>query len=391
MPDFRAMAQEVAPYLIERRRYYHAHPELPGNEKETCRAIQLDLEKLGIDAVPVDTCHGLIADLKGGRPGPMVALRADIDALAFTEKTGYDFASQNPGVMHACGHDAHIAMLLAAAKMLAACREELPGTVRFVIQPEEETVRGSRKMMKAGCLEGVEAIYGAHVWNALESPLVDVSPGPRMAACDVFLIRVHGRSAHGAAPHQGIDAIVAACAIVQDLQIVVSRETDPADPLVVTVGTIHGGKAFNIIANQVVMEGTVRYFSSEKKPEDMIRAIVNGVAAAHGATAELEYHYGNKPVVNDDPELCDIAREAVVDLYGSEGLGHMDPTMSSEDFAAYAQQIPALFAFIGSHSAEKGLIHPNHHEQYSADEDALPRGAAVMARFAWDYLQRHSQ
>lgn len=388
MPDFKKMAKKTASYITERRRYYHAHPELPGQERETCAAVERDLQALGIETALADTCHGLIGDLRGGKPGPTVALRTDIDALAFTEQTGYPFASENPGVMHACGHDAHIAMLLGAAKMLSACREELPGTVRFIVQPEEESVLGSRKMIAAGCLDGVEAIYGAHVWNALESPKIDVSPGPRMAGCDVFTIRVHGRSAHGAAPHLGIDAIVAACAIVQDLQIVVSRETDPADPLVVTVGTIHGGKAFNIIANEVVMEGTVRYFSAEKRPEDMIRAIVQGVATAHGATAELDYMYGNKPVINDDPELCDIAKTAVLDLYGEDGLGHMDPTMSSEDFVAYTKKVPALFAFVGSHNPKKGLIYPNHHEKYSADEDALPRGAAVMARFAWDYLNR---
>lgn len=386
MPDFKAMAQQAAPYIIERRRYYHAHPELPGSERETCGAIRRDLDRLGVAAEPVDTCHGLIGEIRGGRPGPVVALRADIDALAFTEQTGYPFASRNPGVMHACGHDAHIAMLLGAARMLSACRQELPGTVRLIVQPEEESVLGSRKMIAAGCLDGVEAIYGAHVWNALESPKIDVSPGPRMAGCDLFTIRVHGRSAHGAAPHQGIDAVVAACAMVQDLQIVVSRETDPADPLVVTVGTIHGGKAFNIIANEVVMEGTVRYFSADKRPEDMIRTIVQGVAAAHGATAELEYTYGNKPVVNDDAALCELARRAVVEMYGEEGLGHMVPTMSSEDFVAYTLQVPALFAFVGSYCAEKGLVYPNHHERYSADEEALPRGAAVMARFAWDYL-----
>ena len=387
MPDFKAMAQEAAPYIIERRRYYHAHPELPGEERETCEAIRRDLEALGIAAEPVSTCYGLIGTLQGGLPGPTVALRADTDALAFQEQTGFPFASENPGVMHACGHDAHIAMLLGAARMLADCRETMPGTVRFLIQPEEESVLGSRKMVAAGCLDGVDAIYGAHVWNALESPKIDVSSGPRMAGCDMFTIRVHGRSAHGAAPHLGVDAIVAACAIVQDLQIIVSRERDPADPLVVTVGTIHGGKAFNIIANEVVMEGTVRYFSTGKRPEDLIRTIVRGVAEAHGATAELEYRYGNKPVVNDDEELCRIARNAVVDMYGQEGLGHMEPTMSSEDFVVYTLEVPALFAFVGSYNPDKGLIYPNHHEKYSADEDALPRGAAVMARFAWDYLQ----
>ena len=391
MPDFKALAQAAAPYIIERRRFYHAHPELPGNEKNTCRAVGQDLEALGIKVRFVDTCHGLIGTLRGGLPGgKTLALRADIDALAFTEQTGCSFASQAPGVMHACGHDAHIAMLLGAARLLAGCRDQLPGVVRFLIQPEEESVLGSRKMIAAGALDGVDAIYGAHVWDALDAPLVDVTPGPRMAGCDMFTIRVHGRSAHGAAPHQGIDAVVAACAIVQDLQIVVSRETDPADPLVVTVGTIHGGKAFNVIANEVVMEGTVRYFSAAKRPEDMIRAIVQGVAAAHGAKAELDYFYGNKPVVNDDEELNRIARDAVVSLYGEAGLGHMAPTMSSEDFAAYALQIPALFAFIGSHNEEKGLVYPNHHEKYSADEDALPRGTAVMAKFAYDYLRRQA-
>lgn len=386
MPNFKELAQQIAPYIIERRRHYHAHPELPGQEAATCRAIAEDLEALGIAVTQVDTCHGLIGTLQGSRPGKTVALRADTDALALTEQTGYDFASRTPGVMHACGHDAHIAMLLGAAKLLAQHRESLCGTVRFLIQPEEESATGAKNMIAAGALEGVDAVYGAHVWDALESPLIDVSPGPRMAGCDKFTIRVLGRSAHGAAPHQGVDAIVAAAAIVQNLQTIVAREANPLDALVVTVGTIHGGKAFNIIANQVVLEGTVRYFFAAKQPEDLIRRVAEHTAAAHGAAAELNYLRSHPPVINGDDTLNRIARNAVTSLYGEAGLGRMAPTMSSEDFSVYRKHVPTLFAFVGSHNEEKGLIHPNHHEKYSADEDALHRGAAVMAQFATDYL-----
>ena len=391
--DIKALAKKYEDYIIERRRYYHTCPELSHEEKETRAQIKKDLEAMGItDIKEMQTCYGLVARLHGGKPGKTIAVRADIDALPVEEATGLPFASKNPGKMHACGHDNHIAMLLGAAKILADVKDELAGDVVFILQPSEEDATGAKQMIAEGCLEGVDAIYGAHIWGNFDAPLIDVTPGRRMSSFHTFKITVNGVAAHGSAPNLGIDAVTAAAAIVNNLQQVISRQNDPLNPQVLTIGTIHGGSRFNVIANKVVMEGTCRTFASGTKLEEQMRKVIEGTAEALGATATLEdYYYGTTPLVNDNEEMNAIAAEAVKKACGAECIGTLPTMMASEDFCWYTEKVPAFFAFIGSRNKEQGLVYTNHHEKYTPDESVLKNGAAVMAQFAADYLEKYSK
>lgn len=385
--DIRALAQEHEAYIIERRRFYHACPEISGEEKATRAHIKEDLERIGVTEITeLNTCYGLTAMIRGGRPGKTVALRTDIDALKIVEETGLPYASAN-GSMHACGHDNHIAMLLGAAKILSQCKDELCGNVKLIIQPEEEVATGALKMVGEGAMDGVDAIYGAHIWGNFDAPLIDVTPGNRMACCHGFTIRVEGMAAHASAPNLGVDAIMAANAIANGLQQCVSRMNDPLNPLVLTIGTIHGGTRWNVLPNLVVMEGTVRTFTRDTRVEDQMRRVIETTAAGFGAKATLEYTYMTQPVINDDAQLNRIAHDAVVKLYGEESVGHLETMMGSEDFSWLGEHVPYIFAFIGSRNQEKGITYTNHHEKYDVDESVLQRGAAVMAQFAADYLR----
>ena len=387
--NIRELAQQYNDYIIDRRRYYHSCPELSGQEVHTAQSLKEDLEAMGVEVELCKTCHGVVGTIRGGKPGKgVVALRSDTDGLPVEEKTGLPFASQNPGVMHACGHDNHMAMLLGAAKILTSIRDELPGTVKLLFQPAEETAFGAKAMIAEGVLNGVDAIYGAHIWGDFDAPYIDVSAGNRMACCDSFRIVVEGSSTHGSTPHLGTDAIVAAASIIMNIQTYVSRNNDPLNPLVVTVGKIDGGQRFNILANKVVMEGTCRTFSRktlETIDKDLERIAAN-TAAAFGDSASLEYQHLTTPVINEHEDLNRIARNAVIKLYGEEGLGHLPTMMGSEDFAFFMEEVPGIFGFIGSRDPEQGTIYTNHHEKYSAPEDVLQRGAAMHAQFALDFL-----
>ena len=386
--NLRERAEQNESYIIERRRYYHTCPELSGQEVETAKSIKADLEAMGIEASLCSTCNGVVGIIRGGKPGKTVALRADIDALSVVEETGLPFASKNEGAMHACGHDNHIAMLLGGAKILTEVKDELPGTVKLLFQPAEEIATGAKQMIEEGVLDGVDAIYGAHIWGDFDAPLVDVSGGNRMACCDGFTIEVNGVSTHGSSPQLGTDALVAAAAIVQDLQSYVSRNNNPLNPCVVTIGTINGGQRFNIIANKVVMEGTVRTFSRETLAtiEEDLRRIVKNTAEAFGASADVtKYNHMTPPLINDNEEINAIARAAAVKLFGEEGVGNLPTMMGSEDYAFFLEKVPGIYAFIGSRDAEHHYI--NHHEKYDVPEDVLKRGAAMYAQFAADYLE----
>lgn len=386
------LAEKYSDYIVNCRRAYHAYPELSGEEKETTAKLKSDLEALGItDIRLMKGCYGLTADIHGDKPGKTVALRADIDALSVHEETGLPFASTVEGKMHACGHDAHIAMLLGAAKILNEMKSELCGTVRLIFQPEEESDSGALKMMKEHVLDGVSAVYGVHVWGTLDAPCIDFSVGNRMACCHSFKIEVEGVSAHAAAPHEGIDAVTVSCSIVEALQKCVSRMNDPLNPLVITVGKITAGSEWNVLAGHATLEGTARTFSQGTKVEDEMRRVIDAIAAAFGAKATLSYNYGTVPVINQNEQLNRIAREAVAKLYGEETLGNMPPVMGGEDFSWFGRDgVPYVFGFIGSRSTEKGCVYGNHHEKYDIDEEILHRGSAVAAQFAVDCLKENS-
>ncbi len=389
--DIKALAEKYESYIIERRRYYHAHPELPEHEEATRAQIHRDLEAMGVtDIRDMENCYGVIATIHGGKPGKTVALRADIDALPIKEETGLPFASENEGVMHACAHDTHIAMALGAAQILNEVKDELCGNVRFVFQPAEELATGALNVMKEGALDGVDAIYGQHTMGVLDAPLIDVTPGNRLACCHGFQIDVEGVSAHGSAPHLGIDAITASCSIVEALQQIVSRQNDPLNPLVITVGTIDGGTRFNVIPNKVHMTGTVRTFSLGTEVEDWMRKVIESVAAAMNCKATLSYQYMTPPTINRWDDLARIAHDAVVKLYGEESVGHAAVGMGSEDFAWYGDKVPYFFALIGSRDEEKGYTYSNHQEKYDIGEEILKRGSGLMAQFAADYLAENA-
>ena len=382
--DIRALAEKYEGYIIEQRRWFHAHPELSWEEFGTTDHIQEELEKMGLEVHRFEGRPGCTAMIYGGKAVPgakTVALRADIDALPVEEKTGLPFASENPGVMHACGHDNHMAMLLGAAKILCEVKDELEGNVKLLFQAAEETCFGAEYYVQQGVLDGVDAIYGQHIWAGLEAPYLNVQPGVRMASCDNFTITVEGST-----PHLGTDAIVAAASIIMNIQTIVSRNNDPLNALVVSIGEIHGGQRFNILANKVVMEGTCRTHSREMrgKIEPLLRRICEDTAAAFGAKAELKYDAFPSPVINDHDDLNQIAHDAAVKLYGEEGIKEMPRVMGSEDFAYFMDVVPGIFGFLGSRDAEHQAS--NHNDCYDVPEDVLKRGAAMHAQFAADYL-----
>ena len=391
--DIRALAEQYAPYIIERRRYYHQHPELSFKEWETTKALVEDVKAMGItDIQTFDDYPGLVATLDTGRPGRTVMLRADIDALPVKEGTGLPFASQNEGVMHACGHDNHIAMLLGAAKILCAAKDDIPcGKVKFIFQSAEEVACGSKYYVEHGVLDGVDAIFGMHIWGTLDAPLVSVDSGNRMASMDNFTIKVKGLQSHGSAPQDGHDAIVAASAIVLALQTFVSRVNNPVNPLVLSVGKFHGGAMYNIICPEVELVGTIRTSSNalRKVMEGKLRQIIESTAAANFCEAELLFSPMLPAVINEYPELNAVAKEAALKLFEPEGVIDEFPAlMGSEDFALFTEKIPGFFAFLGTRNVEKGITATNHNEKFTSDEDVLFRGSALSAQFAIDFLSR---
>lgn len=383
--DILEQAASLEPFIIERRRFYHQHPELSGQEYETTKSIAADLQAMGIEPQLFKNHTGLTAEIKGVRPGKTLVLRADIDALNIREQTNLPFASRN-GFMHACGHDCHIAMQLGAARILNTLKSEINGTVRLLFQPAEEGANGAQWSIEEGAIKDADAIYGTHVWGTVQAPQIDITPGFRMAASNRFRLTIHGTSAHGSAPHLGADAITAACSIVMNLQMLVTRFNCATDPMVLTIGKISGGTAYNIIPDIVEIEGTIRHFRTDHSIEEEMRRIIGGVADALKVTWDLNYIYLNYPVNNRYDEVTQMCRKSAEKLFGSEVFAQMPTLMSSEDFSWYLQEIPGVFTYIGSANPEKGITGTNHQNIYDVDEDVLKRGTALAVQFALDFL-----
>lgn len=388
----RELAEKYNDYIIERRRFYHSKPELSFHEIETTKALVEEMKSMGIEVTTFPDYYGLVGLIRGKKTGKTVMLRADIDGLPVEEKTGLPFASTN-GNMHACGHDAHIAMLLGAAKILVDIKDELEGDVKLLFQSAEESCYGAKYYVDNGVLDGVDAIFGMHIWGSLEAPLMNLESGERMASVDNFKITVIGQSAHGSAPHLGKDAVVAASSIIMNLQSFVSRINNPINPLVISIGTINGGQRFNIIANKVEMEGTIRTYSRELRAtlENYLREIIENTAKALGCEAKLEYYYYAGPVINEHEDLNRIARNAAIKLYGEENLTTMPKLMGSEDFAYFMERVPGFYGFIGALNKEKGIIYSNHNDKFDVDESVLHRGSALYAQFAYDFLKEKAK
>lgn len=387
--DFLKKAKEMEPEIVENRHYLHRHAELSYEERETTAFLVSELEKMGIPVVNFEDYTGCIAVIEGAKPGKTLLLRADIDALPIEEKSGVEFSSVHPGVMHACGHDCHAAMLLGAARLLWESRETLAGRVKLLFQAAEEVFVGSHYYVDRGYLEDVDAAMGVHVWPTAEQGTAVVLDGPVMASCDNFVLTVKGVSAHGSTPNEGKDAIVAASAIICALQTVVSRENSPIAPLAVTVGKVRSGTQFNIVADTAVLEGTVRTYSSQTRDlaEASIRRIVQGTAMAMGCEAHLEYKRLEPPVCNNDPHLNRIAREAARTVFGENGLAKGAPATGSEDFSYIMEYIPSsIFVLLGIRDEESGCTCPVHNEGFRVNDKALAGGAAFYAQFAAMYL-----
>ena len=390
------IAREFEPYIVKQRRYFHKHPEPSLREVATTAAIANQLDAMNIPyEQPLET--GLVATLRGtapdaygadGNPRRRIMIRADIDALPVTEKTGAEFASENEGFMHACGHDCHIAMQLGALQILRHMTDDLHGEVRAVFQPSEENGKGAKMMIGAGVLDGVDGVYGAHIWSEVDAGTIDCQPGPRMANTDWFRIDVKGTSCHGAMPQRGADAVMVAAEIVNALQTIVSRDLSPYEPAVVTVGELHGGTARNVIAGEAYLTGTVRTYSAnthELMP-GLIERIVVHVAAALGAEAKLtDYTVANLKVENE-PVSTERCRHSIEKVLGADALASYKGTLSGEDFSEYLQRCPGVFVFVGTRNPQVGATFAQHSCYYTIDESVLAKGSMVAAQYAIDFL-----
>ncbi len=379
--DVRAKALSIQSKVVAMRRDLHMHPEESTKEFRTSEVVANELSKMGIPFTRLDPT-GVIAEIQGSKPGKTIALRADIDALSVFEKTGLDFESQNEGVMHACGHDAHTAMLLGAAKILVEARGQLKGTVRLLFQPAEETGHGSRYMIGKGALDNVDFIFGQHIFSMIPVGDLLISAGTVMAAADYYKITITGKSCHAATPQLGHDATLAAASTVMDLQTIVSREIDPLTPVVVNVGTVTSGSRFNICSGEAVLEGTVRLFDRERhrKMPEVLKRIAGEACRAFRCEASVDYQVMHDVLVNDS-EKVRLVRAAAEKIIGAGMIKPFKPTMVGEDFAEYSSRVPGAFVILGG-----GGEAPQHSDHFMVDEKAFVTGVSLYAQTAIDYL-----
>lgn len=376
--------------LIEWRRHFHRYPELSFQEEKTSQFIYDILQTIPHLEISRPTKYSIMARLTGKRPGKTIAIRADMDALPIREENQFEFVSKNPGVMHACGHDGHIAMLLGTVYTLVEQREKIQGEIRFLFQHAEENFPGGAgEMVAAGVMEDVDYIIGAHLWASLEVGKVGVIYGPAMAAPDVFKITIEGKGGHAGIPHETVDSIAIGTQVVTQLQQIVSRLTDPLDSLVLSVTQFHAGTTHNVIPEQAKIEGTVRSLKHELREQtaQRIENIVKHITEAYGATYHYSYEYGYRPVVNDE-WVTQLVENTALELYGRERVSRLQPTMAGEDFSAFLQKAPGTFFFIGAGNKEKGIVYPHHHPRFTIDEDALPIGVEVFVKSVLNCMRK---
>jgi amidohydrolase len=385
-----AEARRVSERVIDIRRHLHAHPELSFQELETSRFIASSLEDAGIEVKPGLATTGVVGTLRGAKPGRTIALRADMDALPLTEATTLPFASTTPGVMHACHHDGHMAMLLGAAMVLVRMRKQLEGNVKYIFQPGEEGYAGARKMIEEGVLEDepcIQAAFALHLDALSPSGILSTRPGPIMACADIFSISIIGKGGHAAMPHRSVDPIVVAGHVITALQSIASRKTDPVESVVLSICTIRAGTAMTIIPDRAEMGGTVRLFDPrlrERMPA-LMEEIIGGVTAAFGASFEFNYTRGYPATIND-PEFAAMVLECGKRQLGERNVHTLaGPRMPSEDFSFFLEKVPGTFAILGARPRDREPL-PSHNPATTIDETALETGVKIHAAVALAYL-----
>ncbi|MDR1702033.1 MAG: amidohydrolase [Sporomusaceae bacterium] len=374
-------AEQVAPYAISLRRHFRMHPETGRKEFQTQERIMAELTKMGLKPQKINGT-GVLAEIKGAKPGKTAALRADIDALPVNDEIEQPYKSTVAGVSHACGHDAHIALALGVAKLFTLAQNELCGKVRFLFQPSEELLPdgGALGMIAAGALDGVDAIIGAHVWQPIEVGKIGIAHGKLMAAPDEFAITIKGRGGHGSMPQQTIDPIVVGAQIILLLRAITASAIDPRESAVLTVGMFKAGEVFNIIPDTAVIKGTVRSFAEDvrTKIHQQIDQICRGCCQTMGADYELKTTLGFPPVIND-PAISRLLAAASQEILGADSVEEIQPTLVAEDFSYYLEKVPGAYFFLGAGNKQEGIVFPHHHPKFDIDEGCLQNGIGVMA------------
>jgi amidohydrolase len=392
------LADAAGAQVISLRRDFHQHPELSNREERTARVIAERLKALGFDEVRTGVAkHGIVALLKGSKPGPVVAWRADMDALPVTTTSTKPFKSQNAGVHHACGHDAHLAIALGAAEVLSKMRDQIPGAIKFIFQPAEEGAPegeegGAALMIKEGALANPKpaAIFALHVMSTMPTGEVHYVPGPAMASSDSLRVKIIGKQVHGAFPHDGVDSIAVAAQCINALQLIRSRRIDPAEAMVLSIGSIHGGNRSNIIAGEVTMEGTLRTFNENVRESSiaMMKQTLAGCTSAEGASYDFQFSRIPYPVTVNDPKLVEASLPEMQRLIGKDKVKLAKPMTGAEDFSYFQREIPGFMWWLGVRNEAKGIKAAHHTPDFDLDEDALVPGVKLVANQLLDYLER---
>ncbi|MEA1948130.1 MAG: amidohydrolase [Thermodesulfobacteriota bacterium] len=382
---------ELKSELIQLRRDFHRHPELGFKEYRTADVIENYLWSLGLQTKRM-TKTGVVALLKGTKPEPVLMLRSDMDALPITEETDVEYKSQNYGVMHACGHDAHMAMLLVAAKILSENKNDIAGIVKFVFQPNEE-IAGAIHMIEDGVLENpkVDAAMGIHIWTPVESGKIAITPGPVMGGLDVFKVTIYGKGGHTGVPEDAVDPIITAANVIQTVQVIQTREISNLKSTIIMFGKIAGGTKSNIIPDKVELEGSIRFLykagpHSEEQPTERFKRIVQSICETHRCTCDIEITHENIPLINSG-EMVKLARDTAKEVFGDEKKIVDNQSIASEDFSEFIERVPGVFMFLGTGNEKKGTNLSHHNPCFNIDEDTLPYGVEIHVRGALNFFK----
>jgi amidohydrolase len=392
MDKIKKRIEDLKGELIHLRRDFHRYPELGFKEYRTAETIENYLSKLGLDTRRMAQT-GVVAVLEGAKPGPVLMLRADMDALPITEDNVLDYKSQNTGVMHACGHDAHMAMLLVAAKILSENKDDIAGTIKFVFQPNEE-IAGAIHMIEDGILENpaVDAVMGIHIWTPIASGKIAITPGPVMGGLDVFKMTIHGKGGHTGVPEDAVDPIITAANLIQTVQVIQTREISNLKSTIIMFGKIAGGTKSNIIPDNVYLEGSIRFLypggpDSKERPTERFIRIAKQVCKTHRCTCEINIVHENIPLVNN-AQMVRIARETAKEVFVNEKQIIDNQTIASEDFSEFSARVPGVFMFLGTGNEKKGTHISHHNPCFKIDEETLPDGVAMYVKGALNFFKQ---